>query len=367
VNISEDAVRGGLHSSIVEIGPLSEWDLEQFDLHPSSVLSFVDQSLPEEAVAAALDRVVGVLNPPHFNSVRIECSERTKSVEGWQEILGHFSRTDTDRHSIVVVLGGGVLGDAVGFAASTWHRGTRWIAIPTTLIAMVDAHYGGKTALNAGDIKNRVGSYWSPDAVLIDPAFLSTLPNRELRSGWAELVKSAWIGDALLVEELERHYGHGSMSVRDGEDAGPRPTIEQIERALQVKRTVVAEDPREQGGRRVLNFGHSLGHALELEDDLNLTHGEAVSIGMVFAARVAEDRGHAPQGTSLRLGQLLAGFGLPIDWPTDRADALLKRISADKKASGGELNFVVPYEPGRVEIIRLPIDELKERLSCGSP
>jgi len=366
VKILEDEGRGALRTPLLVIGPASEWTLQQIDFRPSSVLSFIDQSLPKEATGAALERVVNELNPRRFASVRIECSEGTKSLEGWKEILDHFARSAVDRDSVVLVLGGGVLGDAVGFASSTWHRGVRWMAIPTTLIAMVDAHFGGKTALNVEGIKNRVGSFWSPHALLIDPAFLNSLPSRELRSGWAERGKSAWIGDAILVEELENQFCHGAVRTSDRGDSVPRPTLEQIDRALQVKRTVVAEDPWERNRRRVLNFGHTLGHALELEEDLNLTHGEAVSIGMVFAARVAEDRQFAPQGTTLRIERLLSCLGLPIEWPTDRVDTLLKRISADKKASAGALSFVVPHEPGRVEIIRLSTDELKGRLSSGS-
>ncbi|MFQ5655574.1 MAG: 3-dehydroquinate synthase family protein, partial [Planctomycetota bacterium] len=288
----------------------------------------------------------------------IEGGESAKGIDHWRALLDAFDDAGLDRGSDVIALGGGAVGDVTGFAAACWHRGTPWIGIPTTLLGMVDALIGGKTAINHRRGKNLVGAFHLPREVHVDPAALAGLPAREMRPGWGEVLKSAMIGDAhlfRLFEEAKRGPGH------QGE-----PSADTILRSIRVKVAVVEEDFREQGRRMVLNLGHSLAHALEADPEhAPLAHGEAVAVGLIFVSRLAADLGIAAAQLPRRVEAALATMGLPRRWDVGRAEMLLSLIERDKKNRGGHLRLTLPLEIGHVEVAEVPREAILHRLRAG--
>jgi shikimate kinase/3-dehydroquinate synthase len=270
--------------------------------------------------------------------IALPAGEAHKSITSVIRLWDSFLQIGLERSSTVVALGGGVVGDLAGFAAAAYLRGVRWVAVPTSLLAMVDASLGGKTGIDLPQGKNLVGAFHPPSLVLADPRLLSTLPESELRSGLAEVVKHGVIGDAGLFELCQRDLS----SLSDDLD-------EIVRRAMAVKIAVIEGDPYETGRRASLNLGHTLGHALERASDFRLKHGEAVSIGMVFAARLSERLGLASQGLAAQIAETLAGLGLPVALPPalDR-EQVLRAMAFDKKRRDGVIRFVLPVEIGEV-------------------
>jgi 3-dehydroquinate synthase len=268
--------------------------------------------------------------------------EWNKSAEQWAGLCAELMGEGFGRDSAVVALGGGVTGDLAGFVASTYMRGVPVIQVPTTLLSMVDSSVGGKTGIGAGPVKNALGTFHHPAAVMIDPELLGTLPRYQRISGIAEAVKAAAIRDAEFLTWIEDQ----ATALRDGEvDA----TTGLIERSVRVKAQVVAEDPEERGLRAVLNFGHTFGHALESLTGFAVLHGEAVAAGMRMEARLGESVGVTAPGVGEKLDHLLARCGLPevLEPPLD-LDELLERARPDKKSSGGHLRWVLLAELGKV-------------------
>lgn len=277
--------------------------------------------------------------------------DRVASI--WDSALDH----GVDRGALVLGVGGGVVGDLAGFAASTLLRGVALGQVPTTLLSMVDSSVGGKTGFNRRG-KNLIGTFHQPRFVLCDVEVLSTLPDGERIAGLAEVAKAAWIDGEPAVAELERD----AAALRAGERSA---TLRAIRRAVRLKARVVRDDERESGRRRVLNLGHTIGHALEASGGYRDRHGEAVARGMVAAFRVAERRG-AGAGPGERMTALLARLGLPVDlderWRTD----MLSHVEADKKRDGDHVAFVVPGAPGTVRVERLTLAEIGAALSPGA-
>lgn len=247
-----------------------------------------------------------------------------------------------DRHAAVVALGGGVVGDLAGFMAATYLRGIRLIQVPTTLLAMVDSAVGGKTGINLPQGKNLVGAFHQPALVLCDIDTLATLPKREFAAGLAEVIKYGVIWDAKLFATLEQDL--------DRILAGDRDLVARIvARSCEIKGEVVQQDERESGLRAILNFGHTVGHALEQVSGYGTyLHGEAIAVGMVFAARLSVRARGLPAAEAGRLEQLLARAGLPIAAPGYAWSALRAAIEVDKKASAGRPAFVLAERLGRV-------------------
>jgi shikimate kinase / 3-dehydroquinate synthase len=261
--------------------------------------------------------------------------DATKNLRQLGELYDHFLEQGLDRHSAVVTLGGGVVGDLGGFAAATFLRGIPFAQVPTTVLAMVDASIGGKTAVNLKQGKNLVGAFHQPVGVYIDSATLRSLPRRERAAGAAEIIKAAAIWDADFFEWLEDR-------IEAFLDLDPKVVLPALERACAIKAEVVAKDEREGGVRRLLNFGHTLAHAIEASAGFRgILHGEAVSIGMVFAAERSEALGFAPSGTRVRLEALLERTGLPTRAPNRPRRAYLSAMAVDKKKQGEEIHFVV--------------------------
>jgi 3-dehydroquinate synthase len=246
------------------------------------------------------------------------------------------------RDSAVIAFGGGVAGDLAGFVASTYMRGVPVVQVPTTLLSMVDSSVGGKTGIDAGQVKNATGTFHHPAAVLIDPELLSTLPRYQRISGIAEAVKAAAIRDLDFLEWIEQR----ATALRDGEIAA---TAALIERSVGIKAQVVQEDPSERGVRAILNFGHTFGHALESLSGFSVLHGEAVAAGMRMEARLGESVGVTEDGVGERLDAVLRECGLPevLEPPIDVGE-LLERAGTDKKSRQGSLRWVLLAELGRV-------------------
>ncbi|MEZ4291730.1 MAG: 3-dehydroquinate synthase [Myxococcota bacterium] len=267
--------------------------------------------------------------------------DATKNPRELARLWDRFLDLGLDRHSAVVTLGGGVVGDLGGFAAATFLRGIPFVQVPTTVLAMVDASIGGKTGINLARGKNLVGAFHQPRGVFIDIDTLRSLPRRERAAGAAELIKAAAIWDAELFAWLE-------SEIEAFLDLEPSVVLHALERGCAIKAEVVARDEREGGLRRLLNFGHTLAHAIETHARYRgILHGEAVSIGMVFAAERSEALGLSPAGTRDRLAALLERAGLPTRAPDRPRRAYLSAIAVDKKKQGGNIHFVVLGHPQR--------------------
>jgi 3-dehydroquinate synthase len=295
-------------------------------------------------------RVVQSLSEAGYEVHRFDLAagEEHKTVASVSRLWEFLLEAGLERDSTVVALGGGVVGDLAGFAAATFLRGVPWIAVPTSLLAMVDASIGGKTGANLPQGKNLVGAFRSPRLVLADPDVLQTLPEAEMTNGLAEVVKHGVIGDPSLFDRCAAGVG-GATSDR----------CSLVRRAMAVKVGVVSEDPGEKGRRAVLNLGHTVGHALEQVSGYRVRHGEAVAIGMVAEARLAERLGVArEQGLAERIAGVLSEAGLPIALPTGTdPPAVLEATAVDKKRVGGKVPFALPIRVGEVRPgIEAPLD-----------
>ena len=275
-----------------------------------------------------------------------DAGEASKTLANFSGVIDALAALGATRDACVYALGGGVVGDLAGFAAACWMRGIDVVQLPTTLLAMVDSSVGGKTAVDIAQGKNLVGAFHPPCAVIADTAALRTLPPRELRAGFAEVIKYGAIVDAPFLDWLDADA--------DGLLAGDDAVLaEAIARSCAHKAAIVERDPFERGERALLNFGHTFGHAIETEQGYGgLNHGEAVAVGMVLAARLSTLLGLADAADGERLRALLARFGLPTTLPPDLDPAaLVARMRLDKKAQGSGLRFVLWNGAGKARVV----------------
>ncbi len=278
----------------------------------------------------------------------LEAGEGIKTFEGLEGILRSLVRTGIDRRSVLVAVGGGSIGDAAGLAAALLLRGVDLVLVPTTLLAMVDSSVGGKTAINLPEGKNLVGAYWPASEVWIDTDFLATLPENEWRSGLGEVLKVAIGLDPDLFEHCERHVE--PLLARDA------AAIEvAIARAVAAKIRVVEEDPREAGARRLLNLGHTLGHALEMASDFSIPHGVAVARGLHHAIDVARALRTIEPDVAERMRNLLTAFGFER-YPLPGDAQLAPFLARDKKVVEGQLHAVLPTGIGRSSTFGMAVD-----------
>jgi len=307
-------------------------DAAVYDVHGDAVLRSLEASGAE------------------VRSAIVPSGEQTKSYAQTQALYDHLVDMTADRKTLVVAVGGGVTGDLAGFVAATYARGLRFVQVPTTLLSMVDSSVGGKTGINHPRGKNLIGAFHQPIGVIIDLATLSTLPDREYRSGMAEVVKYGVILDEAFFEFLEQNIS--GLNSRD-----PEVLRHVIARSCELKADVVRQDEYETTGlRAVLNYGHTLGHAFEaLAGYGGLLHGEAISIGMICASRLAESLGRIATNDTRRQSDLLSALNLPVTVPPDiqnRHDDIVRCMMLDKKTEGRELRFVLPSRIGHVETVR---------------
>ena len=286
--------------------------------------------------------------------------DRSKRLAVVARLYGRLLALGADRSSAIVALGGGVVGDLGGFTAATFLRGIPFVQVPTTLLAMIDASVGGKVGVNLPQGKNLVGAFHQPRLVWIDAATLRTLPARERSAGFAEMVKAAALWDAAFFARLERDAE--ALAALDASRLVPA-----LECAVAIKAEIVARDEREGGLRMLLNLGHTLAHAVEkLSGYRRVLHGEAVAMGMVYAARRSEELGFAAAGTAARIEALLRRFALPTELPRFPREAYLGALRVDKKRSGGRIRYVVLRGIGRAETVPLTAAEILPPGRVGS-
>ena len=308
-------------------------------------------------LAAALDR-----SGLHAVPLLVPAGEDAKTLDVYRALLHQLATQEAHRDDPIVALGGGSIGDLAGFVASTYMRGTPFVQVPTTMTAQVDAAIGGKTAVNLPEGKNLVGAFHQPCVVLSEIAALGSLPDRDFRGGLGEVAKYALTIDVELLDELERDP---SPVLARQPDALERL----VTRCVAAKAGAVAEDERDTGRRLILNYGHTLGHALErLDAFAGRSHGEAIAVGMVFAARLSEARGLGAEGLTARTLRLLSSLGLDTDGPMPPTEDILHAFQLDKKFRDG-VRFVLLEDVGRPRIVDgVPRDEVRRLLhEMGAP
>ena len=279
--------------------------------------------------------------------------EQTKTLRSIASIVDVLVNARFERTSTLLALGGGVIGDLTGFAAAIYQRGIPFVQVPTSLVAQVDSSVGGKTGVDHPKGKNLIGAFNQPRAVLIDPRTLASLPAREWKAGLGEVIKYGVIADTTFFDYLERHV----ESIVKLEQAA---TVQIIKRSCEIKAQVVSEDERESDRRRILNFGHTIGHALEsLAGYRGLIHGEAVGIGMVYEADLARYLGICEESVVTRIRSLVASVGLPVSLPRVSFGALWGAMQQDKKVSAGTVYCVVPERIGFVRIVALEKERVR--------
>ncbi|MBT2441409.1 3-dehydroquinate synthase [Streptomyces sp. ISL-36] len=302
-----------------------------------------------EALAETGEALRADLADQGFEAVAIQVpnAEEAKTVEVAAYCWKALGQTGFTRTDVIVGVGGGATTDLAGFVAATWLRGVRWIAVPTTVLAMVDAAVGGKTGINTAEGKNLVGAFHPPAGVLCDLAALDSLPVNDYVSGMAEIIKAGFIADPVILDLVEAD----PQGARTPE--GPH-TAELIVRSIKVKAEVVSGDLKESGLREILNYGHTLAHAIEKNERYKWRHGAAVSVGMVFAAELGRLAGRLDDATADRHRTILESVGLPLTYRGDQWPKLLETMKVDKKSRGDMLRFIVLDGLGKPTVLEGP-------------
>lgn len=281
----------------------------------------------------------------------IPSGESSKNLFFYGEILEFLASSKLTRSDLLIALGGGVVGDITGFAAATYLRGIGFIQIPTTFLAAADSSTGGKTAVNLSCGKNLAGAFWPPRAVICDCATFDTLPKDTFADGVAETIKHSLIADKAFFELLMQ--GHLYSRIEDV-----------VRRDMEIKRDFVSSDEFDRGRRQMLNFGHTIGHAVEMRSGFAITHGHAVAIGMVSAARAAYRLGYSQNDFSSSISEALQRYGLPVESPY-RADELIEIAAGDKKRSGDHINVIVLSDIGRANSVSLDMTQFESFIQQG--
>jgi 3-dehydroquinate synthase len=309
---------------------------------------------PGHRVAIVTDDVVAKLYGPRVTALlaaqgasvlAIPSGEQHKTRETWAQLTDEMVAQGFGRDTTVVSLGGGVVGDIAGFVAATYMRGVPIVHVPTTLLAMVDASVGGKTGVDTPAGKNLVGAFHQPSAVVIDPLVLETLPIEHLRAGFSEILKHGIIADASYFERAADFAEDGQLSLGKGVR---KELTALIARSVEIKAGIVARDEREAGLRKVLNFGHTIGHAIEAATRYATLHGQAVAIGLVAEARVAEKLGVAKTGIAGTIVRVCQAAGLPTSLPSVPVETLIEFTRTDKKARSGRVEYALPKKIGQM-------------------
>jgi shikimate kinase / 3-dehydroquinate synthase len=342
---------GGGYDVIVDWRGLSRLGSYLKDLNLPSRLFVITDNNVDALYSAHLTQAVSAsgFEPQLYI---IPAGEASKSQQQLTAIYDWLVEQRAERREAIIALGGGMVGDLVGYAAATYLRGVPLIQVPTSLLAQVDAAIGGKTGINHPRGKNLIGAFYHPRFILVDPATLLTLPTRERTEGWAEIVKYGIILDAGLFTQLEEH-----VDVLRDFVPPPAPLLcEIVARCIALKASVIEEDEREQGRRAILNYGHTVAHALEnIAGYGALLHGEAVALGMVVAAAIAEQAGMFANADVKRQNALLKALGLPTTWSGPIViEDILAAIQLDKKVTNKQVRWVMPQHIGSVSVTPMP-------------
>lgn len=283
----------------------------------------------------------------------IKAGEVSKSISEYYKIIRFLASINADRHDLIIAFGGGVVGDLSGFVASTYMRGIDYIQVPTTLLSMVDSSIGSKTAINTDDGENLIGTFYNPKAVFIDLNFLDTLPNKEFINGLAEVIKSAIIRDKELIDLLmsKNVYEKDILEIV-------------IKKSISIKKEIVESDLRESGKRQLLNFGHTIGHAIEKLSDLSISHGYAVAIGMAMIVKAYYKLEVISEETYLQIIGILKKYQLPISCKYDE-EQIYQVVLKDKKNNGNGINLIYPQKIGHAVINNVNKDDLKNIISVA--
>ena len=280
--------------------------------------------------------------------------ERTKSFKNLEEIINYLAKHRFSKSDFLIALGGGVIGDLTGFAASIYMRGIKFYNIPTTLLSAVDSSVGGKTAVNLITGKNMAGSFWQPSGVFFDINTLSTLPKDQMQNGLGEVIKAGVIMDESIISLMENHWPDRLTEI----------TEELIYKSINVKKEIVQQDEREKGPRQTLNLGHTIGHAVENLSRYKIPHGQAVSMGLMIMAKTAERMGWSHGSMSYRLEHLYQRYSIDVKCPF-KAKSISKEILADKKRRGDTITLAVPLKIGHCTLRNVNISEVQELLEKG--
>lgn len=342
----------GSYDILVEPESLNRLDEILREQRLARTIVVTDENVAKLHAAPVLDAIQRLGCDPKVTV--IAAGESCKTLETVSSLWRAFLQAGLDRKSTVIALGGGVVGDLAGFAASTFMRGIPWICLPTTLLSMVDASIGGKTGFDLAEGKNLIGSFHAPQLVLMDPAVLETLHEVEFHAGLAEVIKHGVIADPQLFEWC----AHGASRVREH-----LPDI--LRRAVAVKARIIEADPYEKAERAALNLGHTVGHAVEVVSRFGIRHGDAVAMGIVAEAMLAERLSIARQGLAGDIGSVLSQLGLPTSIPEDLPrDEIIRAMQHDKKKAAGVVRFTLPAEIGRV-IIDVEVGDLQSVFEEG--
>jgi 3-dehydroquinate synthase len=308
-------------------------------------------------------KFISVLKDIGLNVSLIEfpAGESSKNIKTVMDIAGKLMEMGADRETCLIALGGGVVGDITGFVASVFMRGVPYIQIPTTLVAQVDSSIGGKTGVDLPHGKNLLGTFYQPRAVFADLNFLDTLPEKEFNNGLAEIIKYGIIDDEKMFRALE-----DNMDAVKSKDSKLMPGL--VENCCRIKKSVVEIDEKEHGLRRILNFGHTIGHSVETISKFSITHGEGVALGMVAAARISEKTGYLKNNEAERIESIIRQAGLPVKMPKSLDGAkIISQLKMDKKKKGDIIHFVLlkkigmPFINGNIEqnLIAAVLEEMK--------
>jgi 3-dehydroquinate synthase len=333
-----------LHGSRIVIGDglLDRCGTELRQALPGHRLAIISDDTVASLYA---ERVAAACAPAPVTTFRIPAGEASKTRKSWSRLTDEMLDAGFGRDSAVLALGGGVVGDLAGFVAATFMRGVPFVQIPTSLLAMIDAAIGGKTGVDTRAGKNLVGAFHHPSRVIVDPRALATLPLAHIRNGLAEAIKHAVIASRAEFEWIAANL---AALLRDG---GPAPEIADrlVRKHIEIKSSIVARDEREGGVRKTLNFGHTIGHAVESLSGYALMHGECVAIGMVAEARIAAVVGVADASLAGTVAALLRAAGLPTELPSSMTPAgVLEATRTDKKARGGSVEYALPAKLGEM-------------------
>jgi 3-dehydroquinate synthase len=297
------------------------------------------------------------LNGFDTHKIVLKHGEKSKSLSVAEQIYGELVEFNINRDSMLVALGGGVIGDLTGFVASTFLRGIKYVQIPTSLLAQVDSSVGGKVAVNLNQGKNLVGSFYHPSAVFIDPIVLNTLEKRFFSDGMSEVIKYGCIKDEVLFNRLDNN-----IATPDNE----KFMEEIIYTCCNIKKMVVEKDEKDLGDRMILNFGHTIGHAIEKYYNFsNYSHGEGVAIGMYNICKISESKGLTIKDVSDRIRKILIKYNLPYDMPNVEQDEILKAIKTDKKTMDKGLNFIIIEDIGKVFLHNVKSEDIEQFLKMN--